>query len=278
VTEKRREVAQEFVAALIALREHAAAVANLVHYDARDARQRYLLSYFCTAIELAGAAIVLARSAETIGLPILARSALEALVDFRCLMLDPSYVEFIEAAHDAEWAKLINEAIDTPGAYLGELAAHASVNEERERIAHREAHREAIGIRTLTVRNKFRRAGMEGLYHSVYNFFCSETHNNARALINRHFKEDSAGVLRLTIYGDDVATVEPGLSQVHDALSAMTEGICQTFGIAEPDRTAVDKAWTAAKRLVAIDCAAPISQSTGRTDDGTPTVLPADKR
>jgi hypothetical protein len=43
---------------------------------------------------------------------------------------------------------------------------------------------------------------------------------------------------------------EVGLMQVHDAVSAMTEAICETFGLTEPDRTRVNTTCAAAKRWV----------------------------
>jgi hypothetical protein len=118
------------------------------------------------------------------------------------------------------------------------------------RVAHREAHRAAIGIKKLAAKERFARAGMQEPYYSVYNFLCAEAHNDARALISRHIKENDAGVVRLTMYGDDLACVEAGLMQVHDALSAMTEAICDAFGLTEPDRTRVDTTFAAAKRWV----------------------------
>jgi len=66
----------------------------------------------------------------------------------------------------------------------------------------------------------------------------------------RHIKEDDAGVVRLTVYGDDHGFVEAGLMQAHDALSGMVEGICEVFRVAEPDRARVDATFAAAKRRV----------------------------
>jgi hypothetical protein len=250
----RRPIAPPVLDALIAARDHALAVSSLLRYDLTDAVQRYLLSYFCTAIELEGASIALARQAESIGIPILARSMLEAQVDFRCLLADPAYVDWIEAAHDREWAKVIDEAITAGGAYLGKLGSEPTVRLERDRIAKREADRTGKGIRKLKAMERFRRASMQELYYSVYNFLCAESHNDARALISRHIKEDSKGVIRLTVYADDLAFDETSLMQVHDSMSAMTEGVCGKFSIAEPDRTVVDRTFAAAKRyMVSID-------------------------
>ena len=183
--ETRRLFAPPVLDALSAVRDHAIGVASLVHYDLADAAQRYLLSYFCTGIELAGGSIALAQQAESIGIPILARSMLEAHVDFRCVLADPAYVEWIEATHDREWAKVIDEAINAGGAYLSKLGSEPTVRQERDRIAERETERAKKGIRKLKAMERFRRAGMQELYYSVYNFLCSEAHNDARALISK---------------------------------------------------------------------------------------------
>jgi hypothetical protein len=247
MAETRRPIEPAFIDALVATRDHAVAVAALVHYDLSDAQQRFLLSYFSTEIELAGGCIALAQQTESIGIPILARSALEAHVDFRCLLSDPRYVEWIEAAHDREWAKLMDEATRDGGVYLAQLGTEPSVREERARIAHREQHRAALGIRQAKAKEKFTRAEMAQLYYSVYNMLCAEAHNDARALINRHIKADGNDVVRLTIYGDELANVETGLMQVQDSLSYMTENICKKFSIAEPDRRVVDTTFAAAQ-------------------------------
>jgi len=250
MTETRQPIEPVIIEALIAVKDHATSIASLIHYDLLDARERYLLAYFCTAIELTGACTVLAQTTESIGIPILARSVLEALVDFKCLVTDPGYVECIEAAHDREWSKVFEEATSAGGAYLGQLGAHALVQREHAAIIEREARRKEIGIRKLTAKERFEHAGVPELYYSVYNFFCAEAHNDARALISRHIKEDEAGVVRLTIYGDDLAFLDVGLMQVHDAVAAMTEGICRIFKVAERDRARVEQTFTAAKRWV----------------------------
>ena len=249
--EVRRPVGREIIDALAAVQEHATSVAALIHYDLKDAVERFLLSYFATSIELAAGCIALANHTETIGIPILARSVLEAHVDFRCLLADPGYKECIEAAHDLEWAKVIDEAVAGGGAYLAKLGAEPAVLHERVKIAEREQLRASLGVRRLRAKQRFERAGMDEAYYSVYNFLCAEAHNDARALISRHIKEDAQGVIRLTIFGDDCGFVETGLMQVHDVLSAMTDAICKRFKIVEPDRSTVNATYEAARRVVA---------------------------
>ena len=45
---------------------------------------------------------------------------------------------------------------------------------------------------------------MRELYYPAYNILLAEAHNDARALISRHIKEDANQVVRLTIFGDDL--------------------------------------------------------------------------
>lgn len=246
----RKPVRPELIEAIGATRAHAVAVAILVRYDFRDVHQRYLIAYLCTGIELAGAALVLAKSAETIGIPILARAALEAHVDFKCLIADPNYVELMEAAHDKEWARAIDRAGRSRNPDLVAMSQAPAAVEERARSAHREAHRKAVGIFALTAEQRFTQAGLLDLYDSAYNFLSAETHTNPRALITRHFREDADGQPKLAIYADDSAFVDMGLMHIHDALAEMTEGICKAFNVQEPDRTQMDAAYAAAKRAV----------------------------
>jgi hypothetical protein len=130
--------------------------------------------------------------------------------------------------------------------------------EERARIAHREAHRKAVGIFALTAEQCFTKAGLLDLYDSAYNFLSAETHTNPRALITRHFRDDGDRQTKLAVYADDSAFVDMGLMHIHDALAEMAEGICKAFHVEEPDRTQMDAAYAAAKRVVENSTVAPL--------------------
>ena len=245
----RSSVGSELIEAVSVAKDYAASVAALVRYDFGDPHQRYLIAYLCTGIELAGAALMLARSAETIGIPILARAALEAHVDFKCLVADPNYVESMEAAHDKEWARAIDRAARSKNPDLVAMSQAPAAVEERARIAHREAHRKAIGIFALTAEQRFTQAGLLDLYDSAYNFLSAETHTNPRALITRHFRDDD-GQPKLAVYADDSAFVGMGLMHIHDAIAEMAEGVCKAFNLEAPDRAQMDASYAAAKRAI----------------------------
>ena len=48
------------------------------------------------------------------------------------------------------------------------------------------------GYKGLTVKAKFKAAGMEKEYRSLYNSFCSDSHNNLRSLIGRHVEVEKS--------------------------------------------------------------------------------------
>jgi hypothetical protein len=242
-------IAREVYEAAEAAYDHAIAVARLVVFDLPNPSDRFLMCYFATAIEQTGGCLALARTGQTTSIPILARSILEAWIDFRCLAADQHYVEHLEAKHDKEWLKVF-DAAGNNNVYLSKLGAEPTVIAERERIQRDTADRAARGIRPLQAVERFRRANKAELYYSVYNFLCAEAHNDARALIGRHIQSDENGDPRLTLYRDDAPYVETSLLEAHDVLSEMTETVCNRFNVQEPDRQRVQATFEAARRWV----------------------------
>src|SRR5690348_6092029 len=103
-------IAREIYEAAEAAYDHAIAVARIAVFDLPNPCDRYLMCYFATAIEQTGGCLALAREGQITSIPILARSLLEAWIDFRCLSADPNYADCIEAKHDKEWIKVFEAA------------------------------------------------------------------------------------------------------------------------------------------------------------------------
>jgi Family of unknown function (DUF5677) len=243
-------IAREVYEAAEAAYDHAIAVAGVAVFDMPNPSDRYLMCYFATAIEQTGGSLALAREGQITSIPILARSILEAWIDFRCLAADASYVDYIEAKHDKEWEKVF-DAAENNNIYLAELGGEPLVNTERVRICRETAARSARGVHPLKAYARFQRANKAALYYSVYNHLCAEAHNDARALTGRHLDLDEDNRPRLTLYRDDAPYVETSLLAAHDILSEMTETVCARFNVQEPDRARVQASFEAAQRLVA---------------------------
>ena len=108
-----------------------------------------------------------------------------------------------------------------------------------------------MGVRALQAIERFQRANKGELYYAVYNFLCSEAHNDARALTSRHLELDENNLPRLTLYRADAPYVETSLLLAHDVLAEMIETVCHRFNVREPDRRGVQDAFEAAQRLIA---------------------------
>ena len=46
------------------------------------------------------------------------------------------------------------------------------------------------GYSAIKIEQKFKKAGMEKEYRSIYNMLCSDSHNNLRSLIDRHVERE----------------------------------------------------------------------------------------
>jgi hypothetical protein len=143
-------------------------------------------------------------------------------MDFRCLAADPNYVEYIEAKHDEKWVKVFDAAANN-NLRLSKLGSEPSVIAERDRIQRHTAARAARGFRAVQAIERFQRAN-KGLYYAVYDFLCAEAHNDARALMSRHFELDENDLPRLTLYRADAPYVETslllGFNAVCDSLAS----------------------------------------------------------
>lgn len=120
------------------------------------------------------------------GVPILLRTVLEAFADFKSLSKDDKYVNFMEASHVCEWLRVLKEAKKDSNPYLGKIS---KMSELEEVINNNEKIIEELKSKDyspLSHFDRFDKAGMENEYRSSYNFLCSHSHNNVRALNDRH--------------------------------------------------------------------------------------------
>ncbi|MFH1077414.1 MAG: DUF5677 domain-containing protein [Pseudomonadota bacterium] len=145
-----------------------------------------LVSLYSSLLEFVGCILILMNNKGKLGVRPLFRTFLEAYVEFHNLAQDPKYGYFIEANDLKEWLKVLKEARDTQNPYLAEISALPNLDSI---IAKDEREFEELknkGYEPLSIYSKFERAGMVEEYRSLYNFLCTETHSNKRALIDRH--------------------------------------------------------------------------------------------
>lgn len=189
----------------------------------------FLLTLYATIMELCDTGAALVRTEKRAGIKTVVRSLIEAWVDFSALLLDADYLNNMKAAYHNEWKKLLEEGAGHDNPFLAGLRDHDRFDEtlvEHRRELQRLNDR---GVRVLNHLQRFERAGMRDVYRSVYNMLSAESHNNIRALIDRH-AQTRDGILQLRLFGPpDPSDTEIALDTIAGILLGSTQAIHERF-------------------------------------------------
>lgn len=151
------------------------------------------VSLYGSVIELSSSLIPLVKTEHFSVIPVVLRSILEAYVDLENLCKDPKYGYSLEIKYLAENLKFLKEARNENNAYLEKIAQEPDYE---ERISEMEAERSRLiklGYKDLNRFERFSKAGMENEYRTIYNWLCCASHNDYRALRDRHFAVGEKG-------------------------------------------------------------------------------------
>ncbi len=145
-----------------------------------------LVALYGTLVELAGSITILIDNNSRIGIPSIFRTFVETFVEFRNLSTDPKYGYFMEASHLEQWTRVFKEALKGTNPYLEGMSNTVDLNELIEQHVKKMEELEKEGYKPLSIFRRFKKAEMEDIYRSIYNFLSNDTHSNIRALISRH--------------------------------------------------------------------------------------------
>ncbi|RWP24957.1 MAG: hypothetical protein EOR01_05375 [Mesorhizobium sp.] len=172
---------------------------SAVKFDKRSDQHRHIISLYASMTEQTGSLIAIVRSGSDAGTGSVFRTFLEAYVDLKNLVGDDKYINHLMAKYHSEWIRLLEAAEKGNNPFLADVA---KIRNFQNILADRKKHLanlKANGYHPLTIADQFIKAGMEDVYRSVYNFQCSESHNDLRALIGRHL-ESSGDDFSLVMY------------------------------------------------------------------------------
>ncbi len=191
-----------------------------VTFDKGRATHRTLIALYATIIELADSAVVLLENDRWTGVNHLLRSAFEAHVDLINLANEETYIDQMMASFHKEWIKFTQEGLKGENPFL----LFKENPEALEQLAYHKNELAIIEARgpILKIFERFQRAGMFNEYRSMYHSLCQETHNNVRALLDRHFRvEEGVGLVEVVIFEE----VEPhSLAASLDCFIAIVNG------------------------------------------------------
>lgn len=144
-------------------------------------------------IELSSSLKPLLISEHYSAIPVILRSILEAYVDLENLCRELKYGYSLEIKYLIESLKFFKEARNEKNAYLDIIA---KAPDYEERLTKMEAEKKRLidlGYQDLNRFQRFSMAGMENEYRIIYNWLCCESHNDYRALRDRHFETRKQG-------------------------------------------------------------------------------------
>jgi hypothetical protein len=201
-----------------------------IKFEKRDEISRTIASLYASLIEQTGSLLALINTKKRAGTDAIFRSFVEAFVDIINLINDPEYINFMRSKYHAEWLKVMKESAKGTNPYLAGMATIPDFDKVIDEHENNLNELKKNGFSQLTIADAFKRAGMEDVYRSVYNFLCSESHNNIRSLIARHidFSGEDFGIVMYKEAGE--RDFEATLDTVAGMLMSASLGVHKHFG------------------------------------------------
>lgn len=163
-----------------------------------NAQRRAALLLYGAIVELAGAFTLLCEQGSWVGAPSVARSCLEAALDFQNALDQPDYINRLEATCLWEHLKRLRAARDqNNNPYFADIRQGANVD---QLIANEERRLDELtqaGIRRLQIQERFGLARAQDMYRSIYSLLCDESHN---ALVKLYARQFEGGRLQFALY------------------------------------------------------------------------------
>jgi|SRR6185369_13189753 len=193
----------------------------------------YLMSMHCTIIELSSCCIELLKIGQATAVPVIARSILEAYADLKCLHLDENHWRFMHAGHLKDKAKLTTEA-SRGNPLFADLAQQIDIERKLSAIQEELASLKSEGIEPIKhISDRFKKAGMEAEYKSMYALLCNEAHNSQSALFSRHLEADGDG-FRITLFKEQpIEDVAASIDVIAGTLAGSVADVIRFFSSEE---------------------------------------------
>lgn len=163
-----------------------------IHFDTDDFLSKTIIALYASVIEQTGSALTLLKAGQHVGVNIILRSTLDAYIDLINLMADPTYLDQMRASYHKEWVKMLEPGLNGDQPFL----APYEVDELAKSLEHHRSELAMLNqrsVKPLQARARFEKAQMLSVYHTVFNALSADSHNNIRALMNRHFRISNDG-------------------------------------------------------------------------------------
>ena len=227
MNDTKRALAEKYFKFMCLLHEKTITLTKELRFDKNHQWHLNLVALYCSLIELTGSACILIKDGVGIGIPILLRSAVEAHLDFANLALDRNYGYVLRASELKEWIKLLKESKNGLNPIFKDISDLSDTENTLNQWEKELRDLQERGYKPLNVFEKFDRANLGPLYHSVYNILCCYSHNNLRALKARHVNiSEKSNDFEVDLYQPiDYAKILPYIDNFCSILIPVTETI-----------------------------------------------------
>lgn len=181
---------KEVITFLKASHDEFQVLAKEIKFDGSDSHHRCCMALYGSILELTTSCVILIDKGLLTGAFVLLRSILEAYVDLENLIESKSYLADLEMSFVTEWLRILDEAAAGGNEYLADISKSPDLAATIKKWRAKRSELEAQGGCVMTQAEKFKRAGLDREYRSIYNELCSNSHNNLRALLDRHVEEE----------------------------------------------------------------------------------------
>lgn len=162
---------------------------NLLSYDKHDKYVRTGVLLYSSILQLTEGCLVLLDKGISIGIPLLMRSSLEACIDLINLISCKNYYNFLELEQLNNALDIIDESKGGCNEFLDFTSFNVPWTDESVcQLRKMKKKLKDQGVKSLSVKNRFQKAGMEKEYKSIYKIQCCASHNNIMDLMGRHIE------------------------------------------------------------------------------------------
>jgi hypothetical protein len=180
-------------------------------------------------IELAGSAIILRRNRRVAGVSLIARTALDAFVDLKNLLIYPDYWATLEASDSREWRKILQAAHKPGNQYLAGFRADPAFPDYQKQMKRRLKDAIAVSATKLRAEERFARVGMQNEFAGLYTALSSDVHNNTGHLKYRHTRVEGDTFV-FTLYSGEGGYGDAVLFTLSEILLFASEDMHERYG------------------------------------------------
>ncbi len=224
---EQEELENELLSVLDQLISRVVKISAQVRFIKEDPQQLYLVCLLGTIVEYSQALFLAARDERSaVSLPILVRTLLEAHVDLIILAQDQLHWKNMLCTFLSQRQRALRAAAANP--YLASVAASTDYD---AKLAEVEAGLQELrndGHGAMSVRDRFKAAGLENEHGSIYWSLCQESHNNVSALEDRHIEHEDQ-TFRVVFFQRSSPARKSRL--LHLAIAILLEGSKRVFSL-----------------------------------------------